>query len=112
MNRPASAPQEAPLLAVRDLHTRFQVDGHAVNAVDGLSFDLRRGEVLGIVGESGCGKSMTAMSILRLVDGTPGIVGGSVLLEGKDVLGFDEAAMRRVRGGRIGMIFQEPMGVL
>ena len=109
MNWPAIAPQEAPLLAVRDLRTRFQVDGHAVNAVDGLSFDLRRGEVLGIVGESGCGKSMTAMSILRLVDGSPGIVGGSVLLEGRDVLGLDEAAMRHVRGGRIGMIFQEPM---
>ena len=109
MNSPANATQEPPLLAVRDLRTRFQVDGHAVNAVDGLSFDLRRGEVLGLVGESGCGKSMTAMSILRLVDGSPGVVGGSVLLEGQDVLGLDEAAMRHVRGGRIGMIFQEPM---
>ena len=78
MNRPANANHERPLLAVRDLHTRFHVDGHAVNAVDGLSFDLRRGEVLGLVGESGCGKSMTAKSILRLVDGSPGVVGGSV----------------------------------
>jgi peptide/nickel transport system ATP-binding protein len=98
-----------PLLEVENLQTEFRAGGQTVRAVDGLSFTLAAGEVLGLVGESGCGKSMTALSILRLVDGSPGICGGSVRLDGRDLLGLPEAQMRQVRGGDIGMIFQEPM---
>ena len=100
---------QAPLLEVEDLRTEFVAGGHRVRAVDGLSFTLAAGEILGLVGESGCGKSMTALSILRLVDGSPGVCGGAVRLNGRNLLGLDEEAMRGVRGGEIGMIFQEPM---
>ena len=99
----------APLLEVDNLRTEFNAGGQRVRAVDGLSFSLKAGEVLGLVGESGCGKSMTALSILRLVDGVPGVCGGSVRLDGRDLLTLTEEEMRQVRGGEIGMIFQEPM---
>jgi oligopeptide/dipeptide ABC transporter ATP-binding protein len=100
----------APLLEVRDLRVTFSTDAGVVQAVDGLSFDIRRGETLAIVGESGSGKSVTALSLLRLLDPIPGATrSGQVLLEGRDLLALDADAMRAVRGNRISMIFQEPM---
>jgi peptide/nickel transport system ATP-binding protein len=98
------------MLAVGDLQTRFYTRAGIVKAVDGVSFSLAQGETLAIVGESGCGKSVTALSLMRLVADPPGrIVGGSVRLEGTELLELDEAAMRHVRGKLISMIFQEPM---
>src|ERR1700754_1490301 len=101
---------EETVLDVRNLQTVFFTNSGLFKAVDDISFSVRRGETLAIVGESGCGKSVTALSIMRLVPDPPGrIVGGSVLLEGTDLLGLDEDRMRQVRGNRISMIFQEPM---
>jgi oligopeptide/dipeptide ABC transporter ATP-binding protein len=98
------------VLSVRDLRTQFFTRDGVVRAVDGVSFDLARGETLCIVGESGCGKSVTALSIMRLVQGPAGrIAGGRVLLDGVDLAKLPENEMRKVRGARIGMIFQEPM---
>ena len=98
------------VLDVRNLQTVFFTNSGLFRAVDDVSFQVRRGETLAIVGESGCGKSVTALSIMRLVPDPPGrVVGGSVMLEGTDLLGLDEAEMRKVRGNRISMIFQEPM---
>ncbi|HKW53886.1 MAG TPA: ABC transporter ATP-binding protein [Stellaceae bacterium] len=98
------------VLDVEGLRTELSVGHGIIKAVDGVSFALQRGETLAIVGESGCGKSMTALSLMRLVPTPPGrIVGGSVKLDGKDLLKVDEAAMRAVRGNDISMIFQEPM---
>jgi peptide/nickel transport system ATP-binding protein len=99
-----------PVLQVDNLQTYFYTRIGLVKAVDGVSFSLRRGETLAIVGESGCGKSVTALSLMRLVADPPGrIVGGIVRLDGIDLLGLDAAAMRQVRGKEISMIFQEPM---
>ncbi len=99
-----------PVLDVQDLQTYFYTRTGLVKAVDGVSFSLRRGETLAIVGESGCGKSVTALSLMRLVADPPGrIVGGSVRLDGVDLVGLDVAAMRSIRGKEISMIFQEPM---
>ena len=98
-----------PLLSVRDLRTVFYMEDGAAPAVDGVSFDLREGETLGLVGESGCGKSVTSLSIMRLVPPPGRTEGGRVLFEGRDLLALDEGAMRRVRGNRVAMIFQEPM---
>jgi peptide/nickel transport system ATP-binding protein len=101
---------EDTVLDVKNLQTVFFTNSGLFKAVDDLSFSVRRGETLAIVGESGCGKSVTALSIMRLVPDPPGrIVGGSVALEGTDVLGLNEAEMRAIRGNRISMIFQEPM---
>ena len=101
---------EAPVLDVRGLSTVFFTRNGLIRAVDDLSFSVNRGEVLAIVGESGCGKSISALSIMRLVPSPPGrIVGGEVRLDGRDLLALDEAAMRDVRGNKISMIFQEPM---
>jgi peptide/nickel transport system ATP-binding protein len=98
------------VLDVDGLTTYFYTRSGLVKAVDGVSFSLKRGEMLAIVGESGCGKSVTALSLMRLVADPPGrIVGGSVRLAGVDLLGLDDAAMRAVRGKEISMIFQEPM---
>jgi peptide/nickel transport system ATP-binding protein len=98
------------VLSVRDLRTRFVSDDAVVKAVDGVSFDVHRGETLGIVGESGCGKSVSALSIMRLVPPPPGcVVEGSVRLDDRELLSLSEAEMRRVRGNAISMIFQEPM---
>ncbi|MGH6709024.1 MAG: ABC transporter ATP-binding protein [Bradyrhizobium sp.] len=101
---------EDTVLDVKNLQTVFFTASGLFRAVDDVSFHVRRGETLAIVGESGCGKSVSALSIMRLVPDPPGrIVGGSVTLEGTDLLGIDEAAMRRIRGNRMSMIFQEPM---
>jgi oligopeptide transport system ATP-binding protein len=100
----------ATLLEVRDLRTHFFTDDGVVRAVDGISYDLQEGETMGLVGESGCGKTVSALSILRLVPNPPGrIVGGEVLFEGEDILKVDEEEIRHIRGNRIAMIFQEPM---
>jgi peptide/nickel transport system ATP-binding protein len=98
------------VLDVKNLQTVFFTSSGLFKAVDDLSFTVRRGETLAIVGESGCGKTVSALSIMRLVPDPPGrIVGGSVTLEGTDLLGLNEAEMRKIRGNRISMIFQEPM---
>src|ERR1700693_2949663 len=100
----------APLLQVRDLKTYFYTEDGVVKAVDGVSWDVEQGETLGLVGESGCGKSVSALSILRLIQSPPGkIVAAEVLFEGEDLLKLDEDDIRRVRGNKIAMIFQEPM---
>jgi peptide/nickel transport system ATP-binding protein len=104
------APTEATVLGVKGLRTVFFTNSGLFRAVEDVSFTVRRGETLAIVGESGCGKSVTALSIMRLVPDPPGrIVGGSVVLEGTDLLALDESEMRKIRGNRISMIFQEPM---
>ncbi len=98
------------ILDVDGLKTYFFTRQGLVKAVDGVSFALRKGETLAIVGESGCGKSITALSLLRLIPDPPGrIVGGSIALDGRDLIKLDEAEMRKVRGNDISMIFQEPM---
>jgi len=101
---------EAPLLEVKNLRTEFRSAGSVFAAVDGVSFTLEAGETLGIVGESGCGKSVTSLSIMRLVPDPPGrIAAGEVRLQGRNLLELPEVEMRAVRGGAISMIFQEPM---
>src|SRR5438552_2639708 len=103
-------PPDDVVLEVNDLQTVFFTNSGLFKAVDNLSFQVRRGETLAIVGESGCGKSVSALSVMRLVPDPPGrIVGGAVLLEGKDLLGLGDGEMRDIRGNRISMIFQEPM---
>src|SRR3989454_9026259 len=97
------------LLEVRDLRTHFPTRAGIVRAVDGVSFYLDRGELLGLVGESGCGKSMTALSIMRLISPPGKIVGGQILFDGKDLLKLSNSEMRAVRGDDIAMIFQDPM---
>jgi peptide/nickel transport system ATP-binding protein len=98
------------VLAVDGLQTFFFTRAGILKAVDGVSFSLQRGETLAVVGESGCGKSMTALSLMRLVPDPPGrIVGGSITLDGRDLLELGEDAMRAVRGNELSMIFQEPM---
>ena len=100
----------ANVLEVTGLKTVFFTNSGLFRAVDDVSFHVKRGETLAIVGESGCGKSVSALSIMRLVPDPPGrIVGGEVRLEGRDLLALDEAEMRDIRGNRISMIFQEPM---
>ncbi len=99
-----------PILEVDDLRTYFYTRDGVVRSVDGVSFSVSEGETLAIVGESGCGKSVTSLSILRLVASPPGkIVSGSIRFHGKDLLGFSDAEMRDIRGDKISMIFQEPM---
>ena len=101
---------QEPLVSVRDLHTDFTVEGKTAQAVDGVSFDIMPGEVLGLVGESGCGKSVTALSLLKLIPDPPGkIRKGSAIFRGRDLLSMDYDEMRKVRGKEIAMIFQEPM---
>jgi peptide/nickel transport system ATP-binding protein len=98
------------LLDVRDLHTHFTTSAGVVRAVDGVSWDVQAGETLALVGESGCGKSVSALSVMRLVAPPAGrIVSGQILFKGRDLLTLSEEEMRRIRGREIGMIFQEPM---
>ena len=99
-----------PILEVEDLRTYFYTRDGVVRSVDGVSFSVSEGETLAIVGESGCGKSVTSLSILRLIASPPGkIVSGSIRFHGKDLLGFSDEQMRDIRGDKISMIFQEPM---
>jgi oligopeptide/dipeptide ABC transporter ATP-binding protein len=97
------------LLEVNNLRTHFPTRAGLVRAVDGVSFYLDRGELLGLVGESGCGKSMTALSVMRLIAPPGKIVGGEILFDGKDLLKFSDSEMRQMRGDDIAMIFQDPM---
>jgi peptide/nickel transport system ATP-binding protein len=102
-----------PLLEVSDLRVYFRTDNGDLKAVDGVSFDIARGETLGLVGESGCGKSVTAFSILQLVPVPPAVyAGGEIRFRGENLLALDERGMRGVRGNMISMVFQEPMSSL
>ena len=99
-----------PLLEVRDLRTYFYTQEGTVKAVDGVTYSVEEGETLGLVGESGCGKSVSALSILRLIPQPPGkIVSGEIIFQGRDLLKLDEEEMRKIRGNEIAMVFQEPM---
>ena len=101
------------LLKVENLKTYFYKNGNTIKAVDGVTFNIGKGEIHGIVGESGCGKSVTAFSILRLVPSPPGkIIGGKIEFDGKDLLSVPENDMRKIRGSNISLIFQEPMTYL
>jgi oligopeptide/dipeptide ABC transporter ATP-binding protein len=106
------APQPAPLLEVRDLAVEFETPAGQVRAVDGVSFGLARGETLGLVGESGCGKTTTALALLRLLPPGGRVVGGEVLLDGEDILRVDEAELRAVRWSRMSIVFQGAMNAL
>lgn len=98
------------LLSVKNLKTYFYTEDGVVKAVDGVDFYIRKGETLGMVGESGCGKSVTALSVMRLVPNPPGkIVSGEIIFKGEDLLKKSEVDMRKIRGNKISMIFQEPM---
>ncbi len=96
-------------LKVEGLRTEFRTDKGVLPAVDGISLDIPKGKIVGLVGESGCGKSMTAMSVMRLVNAPGKIVAGRILLDGQDLLQYSPKEMRRIRGSKISMIFQEPM---
>ena len=100
----------ATLLEVKDLQTHFFTMDGVVKAVDGVSYDLEEGETLGLVGESGCGKSVSALSLMRLIPDPPGrIINGEILLDGEDILKIDMDGMRNIRGAKMSMVFQEPM---
>ena len=102
--------QNNNLLEIKNLRTYFYVRGLVAKAVDNMSLTIKSGETLGLVGESGCGKSVTAHSIIRLIPDPPGkIEGGDIIFDGQDLLRFSESQMRKIRGNRISMIFQEPM---
>ncbi|MBC8011989.1 MAG: ABC transporter ATP-binding protein [Burkholderiales bacterium] len=110
---PDPAAPAAPLLEVRDLAVAFDTDAGRLRAVDGVSFSISRGRTLGLVGESGCGKSVTALSLLQLLPRPAGhIVGGQILFENTDLAHASETELLKIRGGRIGMVFQEPMTAL
>jgi peptide/nickel transport system ATP-binding protein len=103
----------APVLAVRDLRTVFESDGRTARAVDGVSFNVARAEAVGVVGESGCGKSVTALSLLRLIRPPGSILPGSqIVFDGTDLMTLDAESLRGLRGDRIAMVFQEPMTAL
>ena len=103
-------PSADNLLELRDLVVEFRTEHGIVRAVDGVSFEIPRGKTLGVVGESGCGKSVTALSVMRLIPDPPGrVLGGPILYDGKNLLELSEDQMRAIRGNHISMIFQEPM---
>jgi oligopeptide/dipeptide ABC transporter ATP-binding protein len=102
-------PAESPLLAVEDLGVRFATARGTIHAVNGISFDVAPGETLGIVGESGCGKSVSALALLGILPRSGRVVSGSARFGGRDLLAMSERELRRIRGGEIAMIFQDPM---
>jgi ABC-type dipeptide/oligopeptide/nickel transport system ATPase component len=102
----------APVLQVKELRTQFFTDDGVVKAVDGVSFDLHPGETLGIVGESGCGKSVTALSILRLIQEPGRITSGEIIFKGSDIVKMREDEVQDIRGKDIAMIFQDPLSSL
>lgn len=97
-----------PLLSVKNLHTRFDTEEGTIRAADGVSFDVDKGEILGIVGESGCGKSVTSLSLMALINSPGYIADGSVMFDGVDLTQLSESEIRKYRGDRISMVFQEP----
>ncbi|MDX6751231.1 ABC transporter ATP-binding protein [Geminicoccaceae bacterium 1502E] len=115
LSRPAASPpasrrgEKGTVLEVDRLRVTFRTPDATIRAVDGVSWSLGRGEILGVVGESGCGKSVTALSVMGLVPSPPGLVEGSARLDGQELVGLPEEAMRKIRGNRISMVFQEPM---
>jgi oligopeptide/dipeptide ABC transporter ATP-binding protein len=109
---PLAPGADAPILRVRDLAIEFDVAGRSLRAVDGVSFDLRRGETLGLVGESGCGKTTTVLGILRLLPPGGRVVGGSVWFDGEDLLSIDGRALRAFRWTRLSLVFQGAMNAL
>src|SRR4051812_30629920 len=100
------------MLEVKGLRTEIRTQAGTLRAVDGVSFSLAVGEVMGLVGESGCGKSMTALSLMRLLPANARVAGGTARLAGRDLLALPEEAMRALRGNRVAMIFQDPMSAL
>jgi ABC-type dipeptide/oligopeptide/nickel transport system ATPase component len=101
------------LLEVKNLQISFFTDEGEVRAVDGVSFSINKGETLALVGESGCGKSVTALALAKLVATPPGVYrGGEILFDGEDVLKMDKERLRQIRGAKISMVFQEPMTAL
>ena len=104
--------QRSPLLEVRGLAISFKTPDGLLRVVDGISFDIDKGECLAIVGESGCGKSVSAMAILGLLNRRRAVVEGSVKIEGRELVGLSESELRPIRGGKIGIIFQEPLSAL
>jgi len=98
-----------PLLEVKNLHTYFYTDAGVARAIEGASFDIQKGETVALVGESGCGKTVTALSIMQLVPASGKVVKGEITFQGQNLLALPEKKMRSIRGNRIGMIFQEPM---
>src|SRR5512137_103119 len=112
MSDAISAPSNGHMLEVRGLKTYFYTEAGVVKAVDGVDFYVDRGEVLGLVGESGCGKSVTAFSVMRLV-GIPGrIIEGEIIFDGRDLVEVSESDMTKIRGNRISIIFQQPTSCL
>jgi oligopeptide/dipeptide ABC transporter ATP-binding protein len=103
---------KGPLLSIQDLHVRFRTYSGIVHAVNGMTFEVRAGEIFGLVGESGCGKSVTGFAVLRMVPHPGEIVGGQITFQGEDLARKNEAEMRQIRGGRIAMIFQDPSASL
>src|SRR5512141_598955 len=107
---PLSTPAPDTILEIKDLKTYFYLEKTTVRSVEGVNLTLPRQKTLGLVGESGCGKSVSSLSIMRLIPSPPGkIVGGEVLFQGRDLLKISDDEMRRVRGKEIAMIFQDPM---
>src|SRR5438445_2522072 len=109
MNSPAKGPANGPLLELRRLAVSFATDDGTVRAVDGIDLSLARGRTLGLVGESGCGKSVTSLAIMGLLPSENARVQGEVRFEGSDLLKIDARTLRDLRGARLAMIFQEPM---
>ena len=110
--KPRKERGDRPLLEVKGLHTSFHTRDGVVRAVDGIDFHVDRGEIMGLVGESGCGKSVTSLSIMRLVAKPGRIEEGEILFDGQDLLKLPDDAMRKIRGDRISMIFQQPTSSL
>jgi oligopeptide/dipeptide ABC transporter ATP-binding protein len=112
MNRATPPTKDGNILEIKGLKTHFFTESGVVKAVDGVNFEVKRGEVLGLVGESGCGKSVTSLSIMRLI-GVPGkVVAGEIIFEGRNLLKLSEAEMVHMRGNRMSMIFQQPQSSL
>lgn len=101
--------QEQKLLEIRDLHVSFPIGGKVIHAVNGVNVELKQGEALGVIGESGCGKSVTFSNVMKLLQSPPAIISGDIVLNGRDIMPLSEKEMEKIRGKEVSMIFQEPM---